>query len=678
MTRRLVCCALALTLCAAAEAATINTTITVNATAALSGLSLVVTGTAAFTGGIPNGTLSATLSLGNISGANIVAPITITFPDGSTLTGNVTLPAALLLGTSTSGSGSGTITGGTGAYAGATGSFPSLSGSGSATATGLAFTFSGAGTITTGGSSGSGTPAPVILAVQNNYSYTLPGLPNYGIAPGSLFIVKGTNLNNQPLSSLQSSAAPGLPTTLNSASVSVTVNGTTTHPAFYYTSPSQLGMVLPSTTPVGTGTITVTSNGQISAAAPIQVVQSALGLDTLLGTGSGAAVATDNNGNVFTVTNSAQPGQPIVLWGSGVGADTNNNDTTYPLTQDNLTGIPLTVYIGGIQANVLYRGRSQYPGVDQVDVTIPSTVATGCNVSVMAVSGNIVSNVVTLPIMPNGGVCSDSNSPVTGTAFQSLSGKSSVNIGILALLQQTSVSGSGASATTTVTNTGAGIFENWSGTQFVSSGQVNSPSLGSCFVSTTTVASAGSFLTGFLTGSGLDAGALSVTGPAGTQSLAPVVSLPGFYGGQLPSGFLSSSGGLYTFKGTGGANVAAFTSALNYPASIVWTNMSSISTITRNQGVNIKWTGGASGTYVLITGSSSASLAGQGITVSFTCAAPTSAGTFTVPAGILALPAGSGSLMVQNTINPQSFTAAGLDVGYAFAGSQFSISPTYN
>ncbi len=28
----------------------------------------------------------------------------------------------------------------------------------------------------------------------------LPGLPNYGIAPGSLFIVVGTNLNSQPLS----------------------------------------------------------------------------------------------------------------------------------------------------------------------------------------------------------------------------------------------------------------------------------------------------------------------------------------------------------------------------------------------------------------------------------------------------------------------------------------------
>jgi hypothetical protein len=41
---------------------------------------------------------------------------------------------------------------------------------------------------------------PTVAQIQNNYSYVLPGLPNYGIAPGSLLIVVGTNLNSQPLS----------------------------------------------------------------------------------------------------------------------------------------------------------------------------------------------------------------------------------------------------------------------------------------------------------------------------------------------------------------------------------------------------------------------------------------------------------------------------------------------
>jgi uncharacterized protein (TIGR03437 family) len=57
------------------------------------------------------------------------------------------------------------------------------------------------------------------------------------------------------------------------------------------------------------------------------------------------------------------------LWGSGVGADTGNDDRTYPLKQNNLTNIPLQAFVGGISANILYQGRSQYPGVDQIDIT---------------------------------------------------------------------------------------------------------------------------------------------------------------------------------------------------------------------------------------------------------------------------------------------------------------------
>jgi uncharacterized protein (TIGR03437 family) len=56
-------------------------------------------------------------------------------------------------------------------------------------------------------------------------------------------------------------ATAGLPLTLNGASISVTVGGVTTDPAIYYTSPSQIAAVLPASTPVGTGTLTVTYNG---------------------------------------------------------------------------------------------------------------------------------------------------------------------------------------------------------------------------------------------------------------------------------------------------------------------------------------------------------------------------------------------------------------------------------
>ena len=71
---------------------------------------------------------------------------------------------------------------------------------------------------------------PTIGGLLNNYSYTLPGLPNYGIAEGSIFDIFGTNLAAATVP-LQ---GPPLQTTLNGVSINVTVNGTTTHPLIYF------------------------------------------------------------------------------------------------------------------------------------------------------------------------------------------------------------------------------------------------------------------------------------------------------------------------------------------------------------------------------------------------------------------------------------------------------------
>ena len=651
----------------ALNAATVNTTLTVNASGTISGTNITVSGTATLTN-IGNGTFSATVNLLSLGGTSISAPYTITL-SGGTLTGTLSIPAALLTGASTSGTGSATVTGGTGSYAGATGSFPTLTGTGGITPTGsITLTFTGAGSITTGGTGGGGgggANAPTVTAMQNNYSYILPGLPNYGIAPGALFIIKGTNLSNQPLSSLQSSAAPGLPKTLNGTSVAVTVNGTTTQLPIYYTSPSQLGVVLPSSVAVGNGTIVVTNAGTPGTATPIQVVKSALGLDTLLGSGTGAGVATDAGGNVFTPTSSAAPGQAIVLWGSGLGADTSNDDTTYPLKQNDLTSsLGLKVYIGGIQASIAYAGRSQYPGVDQVNVTIPTGVATGCSVSVVAVVGNIVSNGVTLPINPGGGACSDAIFGIPPGVGLSLAGKTTVNFGFVGVTQL--VSGG------TTTNAAAGIFESVSGLQFASQAG-SSASIGSCIVNAPTVG------TGSLpTINGLDAGNINLTGPTGSVALTTVPGFLGLYGAQLSASAIPASGGAFTFAASG-KTVGPFTTTVNFPVPLVWTNSSSITSVNRANGVNVTWTGGGSGTYVQITGSSSANINGQVTSVGFTCNAPVSAGQFTVPpAVLLALPAGNGSLSLSNSTNPQTFTASGLDLGYAFAGTTSTISPPYN
>src|SRR5580658_4292486 len=77
------------------------------------------------------------------------------------------------------------------------------------------------------GVTGGGSGAPTVGAVVNNYSGILPGLPNYGIAPGSLFIVGGLNLANVTTPLQSSAQAGGLQTLLDGVTVSVTVGSTT-------------------------------------------------------------------------------------------------------------------------------------------------------------------------------------------------------------------------------------------------------------------------------------------------------------------------------------------------------------------------------------------------------------------------------------------------------------------
>lgn len=500
---------------------------------------------------------------------------------------------------------------------------------------------------TYGATAAGGTVPPVISMVQNNYSYIVPGLPNYGIAPGSLFIVKGTNLASNVTPVLQSSGSPGLPTTLNGASISVTVNGTTTVPGLYYTSAGQLAAVLPSNTPVGTGTITVTNGGLASAPAPMVVAASALGLD----------VATDANYNFFSQTSSASPGQTIILWGSGVGADTANTDKVYPLTQDNLTNIPMQVWIGGLQAAISYRGRSQFPGVDQLVVTIPSGIPVGCSVSIVAVSGSVVSNSIVIPATQGGGPCSDATSPVTPTQLQSLSGKSTISFGTLLILQSTEIT---ASTGTVTSNSATAVFDRYpTAVVLANAANANIPSIGSCV------------LLGGGTGvtpTGLDPGTVGLSGP-GVQTMLPqLTSQPGTFYAALSS--IPSGGGTYTYTATGGKDVGAFNTAVNFPVPLVWTNQASITTVNRAQGQTVTWSGGAPGTYVAIEGQSTVSAGTGFVSATFTCYAPVSAGQFTVPSWILlALPPNnSGSMSLENQTFPQLFSASGLDYASGSGG----------
>ncbi len=508
---------------------------------------------------------------------------------------------------------------------------------------------------------------PSISAIENNYSYTLPSVPNYGIAPGSLFVIFGSNLSTVTVPVLQSSAPPGVPLTLNNVSVSVTVNGMMVPVPLYYVAATQIAGVLPSTVPAGTGTITVTNNGLASAPAPFKVVTSNFGILTTNNLGYGPAAAFDATNKLLSATNSTSPGQTIVLYGTGVGADPANDDRVFPQKQNNLTNIPMQIFVGGVAATIAYRGRSQFPGVDQINVTLPQSIATGCYVSLVVMSGSYVSNSTTLPIAASGGTCSDPNTEFTPAQLQALTNKGMVNVGTIFLNQETDV-------TTSVRSEFRAKFLGYTMAQF----NVEPPPDGFITYGSCQIRAVGAIPTH------LNAGpTLTVSGPGGAQVSASLSILKsgavGDYKNALPSGFIPPGGGTFTFSGPGSGVIGAISNAsVTMPAPIIWTNMIGISSIDRSKGVTVTWGSGSPGTFVVIQGAASTG-APANHTVDFACAAPVTAGTFTVPPSVLLAmpPAATGTLVVYNVTIPTHFSATGLDLGTAFAEIGTKITVAY-
>jgi uncharacterized protein (TIGR03437 family) len=515
--------------------------------------------------------------------------------------------------------------------------------------------------FTTYGAPAASSGGPTITAIQNNSSRIPAGLPNYGIAPSSLFVVTGSGLADPGDPVLQSSQAPGIPLTLNGASITVVVNGVTTRPALWYTSPAQIAAVLPAATPVGNGTLTVTYKGVTSPPAPIQVVPSAVGINSYNGN---LGVATDAlTGALLTFTNAGSPRQNIVLWTTGLGADPADSDTVFS-SSPHAVDTPLQIYMGGMRAAILYQGSAGYPGVNQINVTVPEAVPTGCFVPVVAVTGNVISNVVTLPINNGGGACTDS---LTGLNGQQVAA-ANVRTGLVSLVQTNSPNNGGAIV---VTNSANAAFGRYSGLADAATGGIASP--GGCVVFPIIIG-------GPVTFTGLDAGVITLSGPSGLDvTLRSQPTIRGAYNALLTAAAIPQSGGTFTFRGAGGADVGTFTSTVELSNPLMaWTNRSAAATIDKSQGLTVTWTGGNPGSYISISGNAvAANSGGAGPSAGFTCLAPAADGRFTVPSYILlGLPAGPGGVAVQNIIY-SALSASGLDVGLALGTISHTTTSAY-
>lgn len=521
---------------------------------------------------------------------------------------------------------------------------------------------------------------PVISAggILNAASNALPGLPNSGIAQGSMFVVFGSNLG--PAQLTQAGAFP-LPTTLAGTSVRVTAGGATTNAIMVYTSAGQVAAIMPSNVPVGTAAVSVTFNNNTSNSVSVRVVPSAFGIFTVNQTGSGPAIVQNFDSQSSTPLNTrltaVRPGQAVILWGTGLGP-VSGNEAAAPQPGD-LTNIPTEVFVGNMRAQLLYRGRSgQFAGVDQINFVIPSGVQ-GCQVPVVVRTGNIVSNFATIAVMPNGGICSEPGglTPAELSAAQSANGLRLGNV----FLTRTSIRTGIPLFPDIRLDSGGADFSRYTFSQFLGSQSIalGLVSVGGCNVLTFR-GDVDLTPDDPVRPAALDAGpTITINGPRGTRTLTR--QSDGSYSGDLGGGIPGAGGqpdfldsGNYTFNngngGTGANAVGAFTGNYALSAPINWTNEAQVSSINRAEGQRITWTGGDANTTVFIAGSSEDSATNT--SAAFFCTERATAGSFTVPASVLlALPVNTGSsvtdlnavFFVGSIQAPGRFTAPGLDVG---------------
>jgi uncharacterized protein (TIGR03437 family) len=536
--------------------------------------------------------------------------------------------------------------------------------------------------------------AQSIDSVTNAAGDIPAGLPNSGIARGSMFVVKGSGLG--PATFVVASAFP-LQTSIGGTSVRVTVSGTTVSAIMYYAGATQVAAILPSSTPTGTGTVTVTYNNQTSPAAPITVVQTAVGIFTVSQNGQGDAIAFLGT-TLVAPGNAVNPGEIVSFWGTGLGPVT--FDETNAAQQTDMTNIPLEAYVGGRLADIVFRGRNNCcSSIDAIYVRMPAGVE-GCATPVVFRGGNVVSNTTTVAMAASGRACTPTTPGVTtGDISGALSGGVFAAGGINLIRSVTTTLPITAGPVTipgqtTRSDSGAALFFRYrvlAGAAGLGS-RLDIASFGSCIVTVVSVRGAGPAPDPSITY--LDAGAsISVNGPNGPRALNRTTAGNILaYSNMFDQNGTYLSAGAYTFTGPGGADVGSFTASLTVPQPLVWTNQATTTSVNRASGVTLTWTGGDPSGYVQITGSSSVLLSGNNtVAASFTCTARAGDGSFTVPPVVLlALPASGsqtqggitipipGSLGVSNFTVGGNFRATGLDFGNVSSIVSNNSQVTYN
>ena len=212
-----------------------------------------------------------------------------------------------------------------------------------------------------------------------------------GVAPGSWISIYGTNFASATrLLASSDLVNNAIPTTLGG--VSVQINGKA---AFVqYVSATQINVLAPADTSTGSVSIAVTNAAGTSNSVTATMSSVLPGLSVLSNyvravrypdgavvNGTGAAETG------YTTTAAVGQGDLIALYGTGFGPTNSPSDPGVVFSGAYPTTNPVTVTIGGTTAEVLWAGLVG-PGLYQINVRIPASLADGDHAVVARVSGS--------------------------------------------------------------------------------------------------------------------------------------------------------------------------------------------------------------------------------------------------------------------------------------------------
>jgi hypothetical protein len=379
-----------------------------------------------------------------------------------------------------------------------------------------------------------------------------------------------------------------------------------------------------------------------------------------------------------------------------MGAVAGGDNTASPGFDFTRNGVDVKVIVGGVTIVPLYAGRAPgLAGADQINFQLPANVPTGCVVSFQVSVNNVLSNPIFIAIAPDANSSACIQPGFTTAQLQQFDNGASRTIGAFSLSQ---FSIDEAPLGTVKVDSASGVFIRYTGFQLAALSQNQAQQgafSGSCNVTHSGSSSASQTIAvGAI--AGLDAGAVTLNGPAGsgltnqayTQDPntlfysinlgtegVPVPGLPNLY--KLVAG-------QYTVTGAGGRDVGKFNTSLTLGSPL--TLLAALpNTVNRSAGLTLNWTGGNPSDLVEIIGSSS-TVTGTGSNAStdswtFICTTTAGAGTFTVPSSILTqLPAvaalsttGAGFLEFASVVSPSTFTAPLTAGGSIDAGAFVSL-----